>query len=113
MGQRKKELLTHHRYGIHACHDAFGIAVAEMVDAGCIVFVPEGGGQVEIVNHPELIFADDADAVDKILAVLASEAKQESLRTHLVDMSQRFSATTFMGIMRRTVADFLASQTVK
>ena len=81
-GDRKKALLAGHRFGINACpNEAFGIAVAEMVLAGCVVFVPNGGGQVEIVNHPSLIYDNDADAVDKIDAVLKDAAVEDSLRS--------------------------------
>jgi len=107
-GEKKKALLTGHRYGIHAReNEPFGIAVAEMVLAGCLVFVPNGGGQVEIVDRPELIFKDDADAVGKIDAILASDVEQERVRAHLLEGSHRFSPPTFMGIIRRVLAEFL------
>jgi glycosyltransferase involved in cell wall biosynthesis len=39
------------RYGIHGMLDEhFGMAPAELAAAGCIVFVPNDGGQVEIVD---------------------------------------------------------------
>ena len=47
-------LLARQRYGIHAMEgEHFGIAVAEMVRAGCIVFVPRTGGPIEIVGADE------------------------------------------------------------
>jgi glycosyltransferase involved in cell wall biosynthesis len=108
IGQRKKEILARHRYGIHGREkEPFGIAVAEMVQAGCITFVPNGGGQVEIVDHPALVFENEADAVEKIDAVLANPAEQEALRTHLRQGSKDFSVQTYMGVMRRLVAEFL------
>ena len=108
LGERKRALLTGHRYGIHAReNEPFGIAVAEMILAGCLVFVPDGGGQVEIVDHPELVFENDADAVNKIDAILASDAKQERVRARLLEGSQRFSPASFMGIIRSALAEFL------
>jgi glycosyltransferase involved in cell wall biosynthesis len=95
-GERKKELLVRHRYGINACqNEAFGIAVAEMVRAGCIVFVPHGGGQGEIANHPSLIYQDDEDAVNKIDAVLRDREMQERLVNHLRAGAARFSTRAF------------------
>lgn len=112
MGPKKKEILVGHRYGINLCeNEAFGIAVAEMVQAGCIVFVPNGGGQVEIVDHPGLIFENEAEAVDKIDAVLANDAQQERLRAHLQRGSTRFSVETFTKEMRRAVTEFLERRT--
>jgi len=110
-GRRKKELMARHRFGINACeNESFGIAVAEMVKAGCIVFVPNGGGQVEIVNHPALIYEDDADAVRKIEAVLANVALQGSLREHLSQGAQRFSVSNFQGAMQNLVREFLEGE---
>jgi glycosyltransferase involved in cell wall biosynthesis len=108
LGDRKRELLTGHRFGIHARpNEPFGIAVAEMVQAGCVVFVPSGGGQVEIVNHPALTFDSEADAVEKIDAILTREAEQEELRDHLRLGSNSFSVKTFVETMRRVVAEFV------
>jgi len=106
--QRKKELMVRHRYGINACqHEAFGIGVAEMVKAGCIVFVPNGGGQIEIVNHPALIYEDDDDAVKKIESVLENAPLQDTLRTHLCQGAQRFSTENFKKAVRDLVFEFL------
>ncbi len=110
-GDRKRELLSGHRFGINACQsEAFGVAVAEMVLAGCVVFVPNGGGQVEIVDHPALIFENDLDAVEKIAAVLAHDAEQERLLAHLRQGSTRFSVKAFMEAMRCVVAEFLRNR---
>lgn len=106
-GDNKRQWLARHRFGLHARpNEPFGIAVAEMVLAGCIVFVPEGGGQVEIVNHPGLIFQSDEDAVEKIDAVLTHEAEREKLLDHLRLRSRSFSATSFMESIRSVVAEF-------
>jgi glycosyltransferase involved in cell wall biosynthesis len=108
LGDRKRELLAGHRFGINACpNEAFGIAVAEMVLAGCVVFVPNGGGQVEIINHPALIYQNDADAVEKIAAVLTHETEEEALRTYLRAGSKTFSVETFVGAVRRTIVELL------
>lgn len=110
-GEQKRNLLTGHSFGINACHsEAFGVAVAEMVLAGCVVFVPNGGGQVEIVDHPTLIFASEDDAVEKIVSVLSNEAEQEKLRAHLKQTSQAFSVEHFTKSMRQVVIQFLAQQ---
>ena len=45
-------LMATHRYGIHGMREEhFGMAPAELARAGCIVWVPRGGGQMEIVGH--------------------------------------------------------------
>jgi glycosyltransferase involved in cell wall biosynthesis len=107
-GNRKKQILSTHRFGINGCaSEAFGIAVAEMVLAGCIVFVPKGGGQVEIVSDPALVFENESDAASKVAAVLANAAEQERLRRHLRQGSGQFSAEGFQSQVQEVVKDFL------
>jgi len=111
--EEKSLLLTSQRYAISARpNEPFGIALGETVKAGCITFVPNGGGQVEIVNHPALVFKDEADAVDKIEAVLTSVAGQENLRNHLRQSAKRFSPESFQTRIRQIVKDFLKEEVV-
>jgi glycosyltransferase involved in cell wall biosynthesis len=107
-GQRKSEFVAKHKFGISGCKgEAFGIAVAEMVNAGCIVWVPDGGGQVEIVNHPYLIYDDVKDAVNKIEIALNDKALQVGLRKHLVKQSRKFSSEIFVLEIKEVVRHFL------
>ncbi len=111
VGDEKKRLLASHRYGIHGReNEPFGIAVGEMVNAGCIVFVPKGGGQVEIVDHPALVFRDDADAVDKIDTILRTGTGWDALRGHLMQHANRYSAANFMAQIQKIVKDFLPKE---
>lgn len=108
------DLLVRHKYGLHGMlHEHFGIAVGEMVKAGCIVFVPGGGGQLEIVNDERLTYLDEAVAVDNICAVLSSEKLQSELRMHLARCSQTFSSAIFAERVRTIVEDFLGSKSEK
>ncbi len=106
--QGKKDSMSRHRYGISARgHEAFGIGVAEMVKAGCIVFVPNGGGQVEIADHPALVYENEEDAAEKIDAVLSSTPLQASLRAHLLQSAQRFSVENYTRAIRGVVCEVL------
>lgn len=93
------------RYGIHAMPDEhFGIAVAEMVRGGCVTFVPDGGGQVEVVgDEPRLRFRSVEDAADKILATLRDPDRQAALRAHLAERADRFSTGRFVTRLREIV----------
>jgi glycosyltransferase involved in cell wall biosynthesis len=107
-GQAKRELMARHKFGINGCRrEAFGIAVAESVKAGCVTFVPKGGGQTEIVDHPMLTFNNDEDAVQKIEAVLSSARAQENLRDHLVSQAQKLCVEKFTGTVRELIFEFL------
>ena len=104
---RKKELIANHRFGISGRIDEpFGIAVAEMVEGGCIVFVPNSGGQVEIVDHSGLVYENVPEAIEKIESVLGNQDTQEMLRDHLAKGAQRFSVADFKRGIRGVVSDF-------
>lgn len=108
IGQKKLELIAQHRFGISGSeNEAFGIAVAEMVKAGCIVWVPNGSGQVEIVNHPSLIYNDVEDAVNKIEHILKNNTMQVELREHFAKQSNKFFTGKFMSEIREVVYQFL------
>ena len=105
--EQKTEILSHHKYGIHGKrNEPFGIAVAEMVKAGLIVWVPDGGGQVEIVNHDDLIYKTEEEAVAKIENVMESVDKQKMLLKHLEKQAGKFSSMIFMSEIKSIVKGF-------
>jgi glycosyltransferase involved in cell wall biosynthesis len=101
-------LLAQQRYGIHGMQgEHFGMAVAEMVNAGCIVFVPNEGGQVEIIgDEANLIYRDPDDAVDKIDALLRDPLRQDAARAHLAQRRNLFSSEAFTHEIRAIVERF-------
>jgi hypothetical protein len=71
------------------------------------VWVPRGGGQMEIVGRePALMYESDDDAVEKIGRTLASVAEQQRLREKLAELSEQFSTTRFMEQVRLIVNEF-------
>lgn len=108
IGERKKAFLVGHRYGLSGCrHEAFGIGVAELAGAGCIGWVPRGGGQVEIVGHEDLVYDSEQDAARKIIRVLEDGQRQADLGGHLARRAPLFSTGRFAEEARRIVSDFL------
>lgn len=105
-------LMSRQRYGIHAmAEEHFGMGVAEMVRAGCLVWVPNGGGQVEIVGRDErLLYRDNDEAIAKITAALADEGLAQALRAHLAPYRERFSEKVFVARFRRLVDEFIAGR---
>jgi len=94
------------RYGIHGMREEhFGMAPAEMVRAGCIVWVPDGGGQVEIVGDPRLTYDSIEAAVAKITATMRDDAEQARLRAHLATRAPLFTPERFMRQVRGAVAE--------
>ena len=113
-GPEKAEFLARHKYGISGCrNEAFGIAVAEMVKAGSIVWVPDGGGQKEIVAHPGLVYSGPGHAAALILAALGEPAVGAALRYHLEARADLFSSGRFVEEMRGIVRGFLSEKHVR
>ena len=103
--------MDQHKYGINAAvGEPFGIAVAEMVGAGAIVFVSNRGGHTEIVKSPQLIYRDIEDAVDKIIGVLGQESLQKDLLGTLDRQSDIFSTQAFCDGIRNVVDTFFTKK---
>ena len=109
---RLEEIVGNCRYGLHTMLDEhFGIAVAEMVRAGCIVFVPDSGGQVEIVgDEAALQYGSDDAAVERICGVLENAQEQARLLQGLAGRRDLFSETAFGSRLRQLVDDFAGQQ---
>jgi glycosyltransferase involved in cell wall biosynthesis len=105
------DLIATHRYAIHGMQDEhFGIAPAEAVAGGCVVFVPRGGGQVDIVGgERRLQYQSVRDAVENIVPVMGSPSEQERLRTYLAGRRELFTTERFMSDIRALVDDAAAA----
>jgi glycosyltransferase involved in cell wall biosynthesis len=103
-----RQLMASHRYGIHGMREEhFGMAPAELARAGVVVWVPRGGGQMEIVGRePALMYDSDDDAVDKITRTLRDDAEQQRLRTLLAETAEQFSTDHFIRQVRQLVDGF-------
>jgi glycosyltransferase involved in cell wall biosynthesis len=107
-GPQKAAFLARHKYGISGRrNEAFGIAVADMVRAGALVWVPDGGGQTEIVGHPGLVYSGRESAVVLILAALDDPEVEAGLRRHLEKRREMFSSGRFVAEIGAVVRDFL------
>jgi glycosyltransferase involved in cell wall biosynthesis len=98
-------LVSRQRYGLHGMSEEhFGIAAAEMMNAGCIVFVPKGGGQREIVGDEDrLLYVSAEDAVRRIVNVLLQPSEQRDLREYLARRRECFTTARFVRTIREIV----------
>jgi len=89
-------LICTHRYGIHGKdREHFGMVVAEMVIGGMIPFVPDEGGQCDIVGgHTDLIYSSTEDAVEKIHSLLRHSSKAKQVRDRAT-LSRKFGSSEF------------------
>ncbi len=108
------EFLSKFRYGIHGMkNEHFGIAIAEMVKAGCIPFIAAGGGQVEIINmNPMLIYKSKEDCVEKIIKVFENIKLQEELQKKMREYDH-FSIRRFKKEIRALVRVFISEKQEK
>jgi len=85
------------RFGIQAMeHEHFGMATAEMLRAGCVVFPHRSGGSIEVVGHDDrLLWETDDHAVARIAAVARDAAMRDEIRWNLQRQARRFSPQRF------------------
>jgi len=104
-------LIDENKYGINAASgEPAGISAIEMIKAGCIVFVRDGGGLPEIIDHAELTYHSVDNGVEKIIKVLEEGGKQEPMREHLEKQGQIFSNESFSNAMKNVVDGYFSSQ---
>lgn len=95
-GKAKEQLLTSCRFALHTrTHEAFGITVAEFVKAGCIPFIPNNGGQTEILPITELQFNSKEEAVEKIIQLLENPSRHEKLYNEIKTLADNFYPERF------------------
>lgn len=91
--EEMKEIMKQNRFGIHGFPgEHYGLAPAEMLKAGSIVFVPNRGGQIEIIEDDRLIYSDVDDAVEKISDVLDDKSEVEELREKVSEQSDKLNS---------------------
>ena len=98
--------LAGHRYGLHAMeNEHFGIAVAEMMRAGCLPFVHDSGGPVEIVGgRRELRFSDAGEGAERLAGVMRDGELEAELRRFTAARQNIFSAEAFCQQLFRAIS---------
>lgn len=108
-GEPLREMLRGHKYGINGARsEQFGMAIAEMVAAGMIPFVPNSGGQRELVNeNPAVMFDTTTEAVDRISDVVSDERRAERIRSGFPDIEAKYGKEVFQERIRAVVDERL------
>jgi glycosyltransferase involved in cell wall biosynthesis len=88
--KEKEEILQGSKFYIHPKrHEHFGISLVEALSAGCIPFVHNSGGQVEIVTPDVLRFGSP----DELPARISSLVDSPTLREHVNSELERVLAS--------------------
>lgn len=104
------ELAVQHRYGLHGMtEEHYGMAVAELVLAGCLTFAPADGGQVEILGDERLLYTGVEDAIEKLDRALCDDALQQELLHHLGRRRGDLGVERFQREFEACLADHLSA----
>jgi len=104
-------LLAHHRFGVHGnAYEHFGIAIAQLVRAGCVCFAPNGGGPADtLADAPSLLYRGVDELAEKLASVLRDADLQRQLLAELRPLKQRLDQHRFGERMERLVSRCLAA----
>jgi glycosyltransferase involved in cell wall biosynthesis len=91
------ERLQRARYGLHmAIGEHFGIAVGELIGAGCIVLGHRSAGPREILAHDALTFESVTQAAQQLVRLTRDAEFAREMRAHCADRARLFSERAFM-----------------
>jgi glycosyltransferase involved in cell wall biosynthesis len=92
----RDEALRSSRFYLHSKrYEHFGISIVEAVSYGCIPFVPDSGGQIEIVTPAVLRFSGAGDLVEKVERVVKDSELRERVTAELNDTILNMSREPF------------------
>ncbi|MBP5285335.1 MAG: glycosyltransferase [Kiritimatiellae bacterium] len=107
-GEDKKRFMSSATYALHAERDeAFGIAIAEYLKAGCIPIVPDVGGPREIVGDRALEFRTVDGAAEILARLVGDERFREERRRHCAGRAAEFSRESYETRQRAVVEEML------
>ena len=107
-GKEKETFMLSAAYALHAERDeAFGIAIAEYLKAGCIPIVPDQGGPKEIVADKALEFHTVEEAANTLSRLVGDDAFREERRAHCAGRAAEFSLDAYERRQRAVIAQIL------
>lgn len=105
------ETMSRARFGLHTYQsEHFGIAIAEMILAGCIPVVHDDGGAVELIPDPRCRFRSDEQAVECVESLVKlSLDEQEQIQAVLQSTPALVAAVDFEArfgvVLQRLIAE--------
>ena len=108
-GKEKEAFMLSATYAIHAERDeAFGIAIAEYIKAGCIPIIPDEGGPTEIVDDHALEFHTNEDAAATLTRLINDQDFHCERLRHCTERAKEFSCAAYMARQHAVVAKMLS-----
>lgn len=97
------------RFGLHCTpNEHFGISPAELAASGCLIFVHNSGGQVEIVEgDSELLFDNLDEACQKMAGQIENQETAEKKAFRYSESARiRFASESFTTQVRNAIRSF-------
>ncbi len=91
----------------------FGIATLEALRAGCLPFVHQSGGSVEIIPAPELQYTNAQDLSTKVERLVNDHSLREKLLEQLAEHRKKFSVEQFYREFDAAVVKFCTEEKIK
>lgn len=108
-GEDKERFMLSATYALHAERDeAFGIAIAEYLKAGCIAIVPDVGGPAEIVANDALTFGDNEQAADTLSRLVADDAFRAEAARICAERGKEFTLAAYMEREKEVIREMCA-----
>lgn len=96
-GKDKEHFMLSATYAIHAERDeAFGIAIAEYLKAGCVAIVPDVGGPTEIVDNEALTFAAVGQAAELLARLVCDDDFRSTQQKACAQRGKNFSLCAYI-----------------
>lgn len=107
-GEDKERFMLSATYALHAERDeAFGIAIAEYMKAGCIPLVPDVGGPAEIVGSKELQFRENETAAQTLSRLLCDDSFREVQRRLCAARAVDFTIGAYKERQKKAIEEML------
>ena len=108
-GKDKEDFLTSGTYAVHAERDeAFGISVAEYLEAGLVPIVPDEGGACEVVNNPNVTYHTNEEAAQILARLLADGDFRVQQQASCAARAKVFSRDAYLERQRELLRGILA-----
>ncbi|MEO8677765.1 MAG: glycosyltransferase family 4 protein [Vicinamibacterales bacterium] len=103
--EQLNRLMGQSRYGLQAMEgEHFGMATAEMLRAGCLVFPHGSGGSPEVVGDQRLLWQSEDEAVTRVSEVALDANLRNDVRRRALTHARGFSTERFVA-QARAIAD--------
>lgn len=110
-GKDKESFMLSATYAIHAERDeAFGIAIAEYIKAGCVPVIPDEGGPKEIVEDAALEFRTMDGAANILARLVGDDSFREERRRHCAERAANFSKTAYESRQQAVVEQMIGKR---